>query len=210
MKEWASFKELFTVLNKECSYLVLRNYADITDEGKKDGEHEDIDFLCDDPDAFITLIGCEPRKAAKDKIHQKISVGGAVVPVDIRYVGDGYYDPAWEAEMLGNRRMYDERLYIPGEKDELYSLIYHAIIQKKIISSDYAAKLAGMAGIAEFSEEWGLKELEAFMKAKGYRYTYPVYPGGTFLKAKGSKELAEKNIPRALKRFLWKLHIRLL
>ena len=210
MKEWSSFKELFEVLNTECNCLVLRNYTDISDEGKKDGVHEDIDFLCEDQARFIEVVGCEPRKSAKDKIHQKISVGGAVIPIDIRYVGDGYYDPAWEADMLKNKRLYNELFYIPDEKDEFYSLIYHAVIQKNTISKDYAVKLAAIAGIPEFTEEWGLKELESFMREKGYRYTYPVYPGGIFRKDKASKDLAESNAPRALKRLLWKLHIRML
>lgn len=208
MKEWSSFKELFEVLNKECSCLVLRNYTDISDEGKKDGEHGDIDFLCEDQDGFIKVTGCEPRKSVKDKIHQKISVGGAVIPIDIRYVGDGYYDPAWEADMLKNRRLYNELFYIPDEKDEFYSLIYHAIIQKNAVSKDYAVKLAGMAGIPEFTEERGLKELESFMREKGYRYTYPVYPGGIFRKDKASKDLSERNLFKAFRRLLWKYHIR--
>ena len=147
MKEWGSFKEFFDVLNKECKYLVLRNYRDITDEGKAGGEHEDIDFLCDDAARFIAVCGCEPRKSAKDRIHQKILVGGKVIPVDIRYVGDGYYDPAWEADMLKRRRLYDERMYIMDETDEYYSLVYHAVIQKNTVSEDYAARLAKMAGM---------------------------------------------------------------
>ena len=95
------------------------------------------------------------------------------------------------------------------EKNEFYSLIYHAIIQKNSVSEDYAEKLAAMAGISEFTEAWGLKELEAFMKEKGYRYTYPVYPGGIFRKDKGAKELVESNAPKAFRRLLWKLHIRI-
>ncbi|MCR4585617.1 MAG: hypothetical protein K5686_07825 [Lachnospiraceae bacterium] len=202
MREWRSFKELFAELNKECNYLVLRNYQDISDDGKAVSGHEDIDFLCDDIDKLEAVCGGTPRKKKNDRIHQKIKVNGVEIPVDIRTVGDGYYDPAWEVEMLKNRRKYKELLYIMDEKNELYSLIYHVIIQKNSISADYAKKLADMAGIPEFTEAYGIKELEDYMRERGYKYTYPEYPGGIFHREKGAADLREVNPARAVRRFL--------
>ncbi len=205
MREWESFKDFFKALDEGSRYLVLRNYQDISDEGKAEGEHEDIDFLCDDLNCFEKISGCEPRKNKKDRIHQKISINGAVIPVDIRTVGDGYYDSFWEADMLKKRRRYADLFFIMDEKDEYYSLIYHAIIQKHSVSADYAKKLAAMSVAERFDEAGALSELEAFMKENNYRYTYPAYPGGIFHKEKGSKELVEKSLVKPLKRLAWKI-----
>lgn len=44
MKNWENLKELFSALNEETEYLVLRNFEEFSDE-KFLSSHPDIDFL---------------------------------------------------------------------------------------------------------------------------------------------------------------------
>ena len=203
MKDWKSFRELFEKLNIECRYLVLRNYRDIKDGVKEEGPHSDIDFLCDNRDFFINICGSEPRKSVRDKIHHKIAVGGTVIPVDIRYVGDGYYDKVWETDMLDKRILFEDRMYIPDPVNEKYSLIYHVLIQKKNVSPDYAVILEKMSGRNAFDEKSELEDLILFMRRQGYRFPFPVYPGGIFNRKKCPGDMISYDPIRMIRRLIY-------
>ena len=59
---------------------------------------------------------------------------GKEVIFNIRYIGDNYIDPTWERDLLNRRIRYetcDTTVCIPNIEDEMYSLIYHILIQKK-------------------------------------------------------------------------------
>ena len=67
-------------------------------------------------------------------IQSKIKIAGVEVAFDIRFVGDNYIDSNWENDMLNRKIIHnlknDVKIYIPNKQDEIYSLIYHIIIQK--------------------------------------------------------------------------------
>lgn len=177
-------QELFERLNGQCNYLIMRNYEDILLLGQPGKEHEDIDFLCDDCRRMVELMDARPGRRYEygrpgfyeDGIRYVISLGGRETFVDIRHVGDNYYDPAWEKEMLENKRWKEEGFFVMNEADYFYSLIYHAILQKKSLSEDYRKRLAEMASALDFlaeTEEDFLGLLIKEMKEKGYRFCYP-------------------------------------
>lgn len=203
MKIWNSAKEFFDSLNNEVVYVVLRNHENLPDE-LFSADHPDIDFLTMDLDLFNTVSKSESRSSRKiDSVHRKINISGNEIAVDVRSVGDGYYDKRWEQDMLAGR-VYDNRgFYILDGDNYFYSLIYHAIVQKKTFSDDYKTRLQEMRGKNGLINDKTLLEmLEAYMIKKQYCYSYPAKTT-CFNIAQVDPELIEKSIGKKVLRYIW-------
>lgn len=188
-------------INENVNYLVLRNFEELENSGFLEG-HADIDFLCDDADRMIQVLKAGHRGAESDKTHCKVDIAGRIIPVDIRAVGDGYYDARWERDMLAGRQMYHDQFYILNEEQYFYSLIYHACVQKPRLSEDYRERLRAMGkriGVSIDNDDF-MGILQAYMREKGYRFTYPVHPGIIANFAQVDKGLIEKDPKLVLKR----------
>ena len=177
MFNWNNIEEMFEVLHKiNFEYIILRNYEEIDEENFYISGHADIDFLVKDGYKFAKVIHAYPRFIKDDGIHYIVNIGGEKIIVDARSVGDGYYDTKWEKMMLKNRKMFDNRFYVADDENYYYSLIYHAILQKKVLTNDYLQRLNKMASaldIAATTEQKHLSALECFMKTYGFYYTVP-------------------------------------
>ena len=197
MQTWTSVDELFNSLNEQrVGYIILRNFEEIENGLLFSSTHPDIDFLVSNRKKFSNIIGAEPRFIKDDGIHYKLSISNTEVIIDVRSVGDGYYDPRWEKSMLRNRVLHDGGYYIPSKKDYYYSLVYHAILQKKGLSCEYLNRLtqmAGILGIKANSERDHLNILESFMKDNGYFYTYPYDIHVPFRKELVPSEMVKKS-----------------
>ncbi|WP_026507433.1 hypothetical protein [Butyrivibrio sp. MC2013] len=165
--QWNSFDELFEHLNNTCNYLVLRNYENYKeDDWLKD--HGDVDLLCDD----IEHLYEEARAFSNphDHVHASVDIAGSSKRIDIRYIGDNYYDSKWEQSMLLNRKMGPYGFYVLDMEDYYYSLCYHEVYHKKELRDDYIVKLSSIAddlGIS-FSPETVKAQLDSYMTDKGY------------------------------------------
>src|SRR5699024_6306118 len=103
------------------------------------GNDDDIDLICDSLKKFVSSSNAIKRGSGISA-YQTV-VQGQKIPLDIRYIGDQYYDPNWENDML-NRMIYKES-YVPILRDDDYffSLLYHAKIQKREVKSEYVPRL---------------------------------------------------------------------
>ena len=147
------------------SYLVLRNSKEIDSNNRN---HQDIDILCDNRWS-LARRGNLQKKNWYGGVHYLLKTESGTELFDIRTVGDGYYDPKWERDML-ERRIQSGCYYIPSETDYKYSLMYHVVVHKAVIADDYY----------EYLKEWGctarqgiIAELEQFMRENGYKYVFP-------------------------------------
>lgn len=179
--EWKTTGDFLGFIHEYGSYLILRNYETLLD-GRISPEHADIDVLCDSAAAFISFSGIETRTTAADQIHRKALIGGIWVDVDVRQIGDGYFDRDWESAALKNRVLFADTFYVMDSVDSYYTLLYHVCTHKKQISADYEKRLSGAAKQigAEFHREQARADLEAYMRAKRYRYEIPAYGGAVF------------------------------
>ncbi len=195
---FTSVNDLFEAIVRE-DYVVLRNFENLA-ETLVNSAHPDIDFLCRDPRRMTSRLHLKHRGKIPDGIHYKVQVGGKSVAVDLRHVGDGYLDPAWEERILLHRMRSRQGFYIPREKDHMYSLLYHVLIQKRAVADDYRKKLEGYFGDGLFAGERqsALAVLERYMSAHNYRFTYPTYPLGIFNTEAVSGDLMEHNILKRL------------
>ena len=207
-----SLEDFFLSINNKTNYLVLRNY-----EGFSSGvfllDHPDIDILCDNSENFLLLIKSKSRtNNIKDTIHRKVIIGEKDVAVDIRSVGDGYYCSEWEREMLETKVLYNNLFYVLNTENYYYSLLYHAHFQKDVISNDYVTKLRMMGrslGVSD-KDSISLTTLEAYMRKKNYKFTYPIYPAGIAHFEKVEKGLIERNYIRIINRVLFNIKVNLI
>lgn len=171
-KIWKTIDEIFTALNNAgCNYIVMRNFecfksGDVFVDG-----HDDIDLLCDDIRKVQKILDVRRRFIFPTVNSYYIKYNELIVHVDIRYVGDGYYDKKWQKDMLNKKCLFSQNIYVPDFKDYFYSLIYHAIYQKKSLSDEYLNKLCTMAsslGLSCMTEFALLKELKKYMQKNGY------------------------------------------
>lgn len=173
---WASIYEMFQALEvNNVNYVILRNYEELLNDNFYCSGHADIDFLTDDVNKFIKVLRAFPRFIEDDKIHYLVDINGTEVIIDVRTVGDDYYCKKWEKEILKNRTRINN-WYVTDSVNYYYSLVYHAILQKKEFADDYKEHLAVMAKelgfeARELSEH--IQILVSFMQKNRYYFTYP-------------------------------------
>ena len=175
---WESIRELLYVLNHTCQYVILRNFEEFPDNIQL-GEHSDIDILCRDYQSTGLILNGRETTARPWRVQNIVTIGDSFVNVDLRHLGDGYYDRRWEEDILNNRVFHEKGFYSPNEEDYLYSLLYHGLIQKYRISDDYVARIGklcsgmGIAPVDLNDERAAIETLTAYMKRKGYRFVEP-------------------------------------
>ena len=176
MTKWNCLDDLFQALNKECNYLILRNYEGFSTDEVFLKDHEDIDFLCDNAAKLAEVLGAVPRKQHLNRTVQLwIDYKDTQMKIDVREIGDGYYDRAWQQVMLDRRVLHPLGFYVMCEEDYFYSLAYHAVLQKKKLSEEYLSRLSSEGknyGFSISSETDLLNILIDYVKKNGYHFTY--------------------------------------
>ena len=106
-------KIFFNYLNKfkKLRYVILRD---------QNSEKEDIDILVNDYFLFKRISDChsyknknlnfisnsgDPLDDGGFKVSNYIKINDKVVKLDVRYVGDGYFDTNWQKNILNNRKI---------------------------------------------------------------------------------------------------------
>lgn len=179
---YSSIKEVVEKLNdSNIPYLILRNYENLLNDEIYVSGHEDIDILCERSEDLVKILNAKQsdfhRKGLiKDTTHYYIYIDNKKVDLDLRFCGDGYYCREWESDMLHNRKNHNG-FYVPNDTDYFYSLVYHAILQKKVFTEEYKERLWKMAQESSIAldgchEKSFLSALESFMNSKGYKFTY--------------------------------------
>ena len=195
-----NFKELFDFLNSNplLKYVVQRSFHEIEEPLNYFKAGHDIDILVNDYYYFKALTGArsvnKKRMRENDNgqiIQSTINIENTEVPFDIRFVGDDYVDSNWEKDMLDRKIVHnlknDVQIYIPNTQDELYSIIYHIIIQKSnptkskhIHRVQELIKLSGETEI-DFNNIPHVKSrLDKFLKNNKYTYKKPYDKGVGF------------------------------
>ena len=182
MNGYEDIRKVFNLLNASgADYLVLRNYEMLLSPELFVGDHADIDLLCEDSQKIVQVLDARSTKNAGhspygDGIHYYLNISGRNVSFDLRHIGDGYYCEQWQRDLL-NRKKYIHCFYVMNDEDYFYTLVYHAILQKRKLSIEYKNRLSAMAaeqGISiEMHNERGfIRLLEKYMKKNGYRFVY--------------------------------------
>lgn len=157
-------------------YVVLRNYEKMLEPKMYMDGHGDIDLLCEESNSMARAIGAQPFQH-NDGIHYYVKIAGEKVSLDLRSVGDGYYCTPWQQEMLRSR-VQENGIWVMNLENYLYSLIHHAVLQKRSLSEEYSLRLKEMSQrqgvhVETLTERSFISILEKYMVEKGYFYVYP-------------------------------------
>lgn len=199
---FANLEDFFKAI-ADTQYVVLRNYEEF-DNLQFLSSHPDIDILCQKPQVLVKRLSLRPRRRKEDGIHYYAVIHDTKVAVDLRHVGDGYLDPAWEKQILQDRVLKDG-FFVMDPVNYFYSLLYHVIIQKNAVAPDYVTRLENMAKALNisYSLNKGTALLDTYIDNHGYQYTYPEYAGTIFNTKQVRKDLVEKNTGMQLKRLVF-------
>lgn len=200
-------RTFFDYLNDNISYIILRNWDGVFDEGVYGAGHEDIDILCDDLNMFISLTGATRIHQEHNRDNFVVQIGTMKVRFDVRWVGDGYYPSPMEENLLNRRMFTSQSIYIPNEEDYYYSLAYHALFQKPSLSKEYLLKLNEVRShcigtSTDCSESEILYDLQQYLQTNNWNVEYPCDPG-VYINHNNIRNLpVNKNYVRLLNRFI--------
>lgn len=200
-RRFDTLEQVFDVLNfSGLKYVVLRNFEKMPNKVMVDPHHLDVDLLVEDYyKAKRILDGDSPQsiwRVSYENGHYRIvnnvSIGGVGVNFDLRHVGDNYLDKQWQEDILNRSSAFCKGIRVPSEKDcllegdtvihvpmkedHLFSIIYHALIQKPIISDTYVNVMVSMGNFttAQAQDKEFLRgKLHSFFDKHGYKMKPP-------------------------------------
>lgn len=178
---WKNIHQLIFVLNNTVNYIIMRNFESIPDEYTMK-EHGDIDLLTDSPQNLQYILNAGKVFPEDHRVLHATLINNEKVLFDIRFVGDEYYEKAWEEKLLEDKVMDSNGFYRPNDEDYFYSLLYHAAIHKKSIAKDYQERLPVLGqkiGVNLSKEVFTDKELLKkymfeYMNKYGFSITKPI------------------------------------
>ncbi|WP_139315844.1 hypothetical protein, partial [Cellulosimicrobium sp. CUA-896] len=171
---WTDLDELAALLRRAGEYVVLRNFEGLPGVLADDPE---IDVLARDQTDFAALLGARPLDHDGTGARFGTTVGGAPVAFDVRWVGDGYLDVRWQDDLLRRRTWTPEGLAVPRADDHLFSLLYHAKVQKPAVKPAYVPRLGALARDLDLpaaladditTDDVAARVLDGFLSGHGY------------------------------------------
>ncbi len=141
---WTDLRELFAVLDRTVTYVVMRNFEEMPDDMLLDG-HDDIDLLVRERDETAFILNAQRAFPEAWRTHYYVPIAGTMMPFDLRYVGDAYYPLAMQEEMLASRTRVNGCFWAPPEVQYFNTLLYHALVHKPGVADDYRVRLSAMA-----------------------------------------------------------------
>ena len=133
-------EQMFYILNNCVNYAILRNYETLPDEIYIN-EHNDIDLICDSKENVAYALNAIKAQESHYRVQYYVKVEDKIANFDLRYIGDKYYDEELEEDMLKSRVFNKKGFYTLSDEYYFYTLLYHALIHKREISTDYIKKL---------------------------------------------------------------------
>ena len=70
----------------------------------------------------IYILNAEKVFPEDHRVHFKVKIDNDMIPFDLRFVGDDYYDIKFEKDIL-NDRIINNGFYVPNDYFHFYSLI---------------------------------------------------------------------------------------
>ena len=159
--------ELYELLDN-INYIVLRGFEKINEQIPV--YPDDIDILTDDYDKAHNLLLPYLITVDNPNVGHIIQLGDIKTKIDIRVIGDNYYDQQWETSMLKNKVLHGN-YYVMDEYNYKYSILYHCIYHKKQISDKYLQIVNNLFQTTAHNEIINI--LGKYMKQNNYEVLKP-------------------------------------
>jgi len=160
---WDSLEQFFYFINEVEPYLILRNFSELD---KKIEEIDDIDFLVNNRSKFALFSNAVKMSKGTERANYSILVDKKKLHIDLRYIGDNYFDQFWQQDCMNKKVLHDKGFYIMDEENQYFSLLYHALIHKRIMPEKYKKYF-------KFNNAELRNKLYIFMHKKGFLMVEP-------------------------------------
>lgn len=128
---WKNYEELFEILNITTNYLVLRGFETLPYSNPE----RDLDLLTDNYQLLASALGLEQLE---NRLYKgKLWINNEQINIDVRFVGDKYYDTTWAKEMLETKVLQNNVIFTPRIDHYFFSLLFHAKVQKPQVKEKY-------------------------------------------------------------------------
>lgn len=176
---WRDYNALFQILNTSSNYLVQRSFETLPEKN----EEQDLDLLTDDYQRLASLIGM--KQSSKRPYKGQVKIGNEEISIDIRFVGDQYYNGSWQKDML-RHKVFKNGIYVPREDDYFFSLLFHCKVQKDAVKKKHFNTLKALSEHLDFN--WYNNDLllddkvtgellNGYFRSQGYTYEKPIDKG---------------------------------
>ncbi len=173
---WRNWQEVFEILRLTCNYLVLRGFETLPINNPEN----DLDVLTDNHQRFASVLGA--TQLSHQSYKGRFRVNNEDVSLDIRFIGDKYYDIAWAKEML-QTKINRNGVFVPRKDHYFFSLLFHAKVQKPKVKTKYIGVLNELA--EDLNLHWYKTEilkddsavghiLNGYFRSYGYYYEDPI------------------------------------
>ena len=201
---WDSLEHFFYCMNAVEPYLILRNYDELDQNVKA---IDDIDLLVANRTKFSLFANAVKMSKGTERANYQIVVDNKPLDIDLRYVGDNYFDQFWQQDCLNKRVLHDKGFYVMDDENQYFSLLYHVLIHKSKVPKKYT-DLVNLT-LGELQER-----LYKFMHQKSYHMVEPKDITLKFNKANGGdikfsrprRLRTKKGILGFIKRSLYRLN----
>ena len=204
---WKDLNEFFYTLNATIDYVVLRGFENF-EQTLNDTEHGDIDIMVKDYESACWIVGGQTHFADRDRPHYLIQVQNKSIYIDLWNLNNNYHDKKWDNNILTTKETYQDLVNIPNTENYFYMLIYHCLINKQIIASDYYSKIYELFKKLKLNKKYDIKKytspfdlyfqlLTEFMHKHNYEFVRPndssVFYSEKFTEFDKYKEYLESN-----------------
>jgi len=174
-------KEFFNKLNrnKKLIYVILR---------KRNSENEDIDILVNNYFIFkrisdshsykkknLKLISNsgDPVEDNGIKVSNYIRIKDKIIKLDVRFIGDGYFDSNWQKKILEYKKI-KLNYYTPNNENFIFSLIYHIVYHKGYIDKKYIKILSKKLKLKSLTLMKLKKIVDDYLSSNKYKIPRPL------------------------------------
>ena len=174
-------KEFFNKLNrnKRLIYVILR---------KRNSENEDIDILVNNYFIFkrisdshsykkknLKLISNsgDPVEDNGIKVSNYIRIKDKIIKLDVRFIGDGYFDSNWQKKILEYKKI-KLNYYTPNNENFIFSLIYHIVYHKGYIDKKYIKILSKKLKLKSLTLIKLKKIVDDYLSSNKYKIPRPL------------------------------------
>jgi hypothetical protein len=141
---WASPEQLFAALNCSVDYVVLHGLERLLGDEQSS---ETIELLTSNYIELIAVTNARPllRQIPRWGGAFVLRIAGRDAVVGIRFIGDRYFDPAWQRAVLERRELCRDGCFVPATDDAFETLAYHLLIHTRSPSERDKKRLTRLA-----------------------------------------------------------------
>ena len=137
-----NFYDFFNTLNadKKLKYVILFDYNVLHNKINQINHNNNIKFLVNDYFYFKSITGARSTDKINMRendngfsVNNKIIINDIHVTINIRYIGDKYFDNNWQMNILNNYDLIPISSYfikIPNKNNQYFTNLYHIIAHK--------------------------------------------------------------------------------